>query len=56
MKISITISRKTLSHIEFRVFINGTLSGNLILRNEEFAQFMEILQPDKIRDESVDLI
>lgn len=53
MKITITVYRKTPIHIEFRVFVNGALSGSLVLRNEEFEQFMAILQPNKIRDESV---
>lgn len=52
MKISITIKKKNPAHITFQVFINGGLSGELILRNEEWEQFMEILQPNEIRDET----
>lgn len=50
MKITITIIKKSPVHITFQVFVNGALSGSLVLRNEEFSQFMEVLQPDKIRD------
>ncbi len=55
MKISVTITRKTPVHITCRLFVNGGLSGELILRNEEWVQFMEILQPDVIREEYVPL-
>lgn len=51
MKISITITKKTPVHITFQVFVNGALSGSLVLRNEEWEQFMAILQPDRIRDD-----
>lgn len=50
MKVSIQITKKTPVHIYFDVFINGARSGGLILRNEEWEQFMAILQPDTIRD------
>lgn len=48
MRISITITSKNPVHIRFNVFVNGALSGELTLRNEEWSQFMEVLQPDKI--------
>jgi hypothetical protein len=51
MKITLTINKKTPVHITFQVFVNGALSGLLVLRNEEFEQFCEILQPDIIRDD-----
>lgn len=51
MKISMTIFKKTPLHISFRVHVNGGLSGSLTLRNEEFEQFCEIIQPDKIYDD-----
>lgn len=51
MKITLTITKKTPVHITFQVFVNGGLSGSLILRNEEFNQFCEIMQPDRIRDD-----
>ena len=50
MKISITITKKSPVHINFQVFVNGALSGSLVLRNEEFRPFMAVLQPDIIRD------
>lgn len=52
MKITITITKKTPVHVTFTVFVNGARSGELVLRLEEWEQFMEILQPDTIRDES----
>ncbi len=53
MKITVTITVKTPMHVTFSMFVNGGYSGSLILRNEEWEQFMSILQPDKIRDESI---
>ncbi len=50
MKITVTIMKKSPIHIHFNVFVNGALSGSLVLRNEEWEQFMAILQPEKIRD------
>lgn len=50
MIITITVTKKNPIHITFQVFVNHGLSGSLILRNEEWGQFMAILQPDKIRD------
>jgi len=49
-KITITITKKTPVHITFQVFVNGGLSGSLILRNEEFDDFTERVKPEKIRD------
>ncbi len=52
MKISISIQRSNPQHTTFRIFVNGGYSGELVLTTDEFEQFMAILQPDKIRDES----
>lgn len=50
MKITVTITQKNPAHITFDVFVAGARSGSLVLRNEEWQPFMEILQPDKIYD------
>ena len=51
MKITINIIGGNPAHITFDVFVNGARSGELILRQEEFHQFMELLQPDEIHDD-----
>jgi len=51
MKITIDILKGNPAHITFGVFVNGAKSGDLVLRQEEFHQFMEILQPDEIHDD-----
>lgn len=48
MKITLNIIKKSPSHIAFDVFVNSGNSGQLTLRNEEWEQFCEILQPDGI--------
>lgn len=53
MKLTITIKRKTPIHITFALFVNGSLSGEFVLRNDEWEQFMAIIQPEAIRDDSV---
>ena len=50
MRLTLTITRKTPIHIHLDVHINHGRSGSLILRNEEFEQFCEIMKPDKIYD------
>jgi len=51
MRITINILKGNPAHITFDVFVNGGNSGTLILRQDEFHQFMEILQPDEIHDD-----
>lgn len=50
MKITVQIEKKNPVHITFGLFVNGGKSGTLVLRIDEWSQFMEILQPDKITD------
>jgi len=53
MKISVTIIERNPIHTTFRVFVNGGLSGKLILRNEEYEEFITRIKPDRIRDETM---
>lgn len=48
MKIILTLTKKTPVHTTFQVFVNGGLSGSLILRNEEWEQFCELIKPERI--------
>lgn len=50
MKISFTITNKTPVHISFSIHVNGGYAGSMTLRNEEWVQWCEITQPDKIYD------
>lgn len=53
MRITITITKKTPVHVTFYIFVNGGRAGEIILRNDEWQYFMELLQPDKITDETI---
>lgn len=51
MKISITITKKSPVHIGLRVHINGGLSGTLVLRNEEYQDFIDRIKPNRVYDD-----
>lgn len=50
MKINIKIINGNRAHITFDVFVNGARSGQLILRQEEFYEFTDMLEPEEIDD------
>ena len=56
MKISLTITKKSPVHIGLRVHINGGLSGNLVLRNEEYEDFIARVKPERVYDDISEFI
>lgn len=48
MKITITIHQKSPVHTGLRLHVNGALSGNLVLRNEEYDDFVMRIKPERI--------
>jgi len=51
MRITLTVTQRNPAHTTFSIHINGGLSGSLILRNEEYGDFIDRVNPDKIYDE-----
>jgi len=43
MRYSIEIDFQTRGHTKFRLFVNGGLSGGLVMRNDEFEAFKTTL-------------
>lgn len=46
MKITIATTKKG-THEHFELYVNGAHSGSLVMRNEEFQEFLDILEKGK---------
>ncbi len=49
MRYRFVIDTVSPSHTNFRVFVNGGLSGSLVLRNEEYSSWLSTLEVGCIR-------
>ncbi len=48
MRVSLTVHHKSPSHVSFRVHVNGGLAGELVLRNDEYLDFVKKCDIDKV--------
>ena len=53
MRTSITITDINPVHTSFAIFVNGARAGSMVLRNEEFQPFLEMVKPDHLYDNSL---